>query len=127
MNTGGEVLIFGLEERIDPKSVEHKKILEHLDRIKKANITERIIVREGDSNFLAPKEYYRWVDKEHFSPYPFLLYAGKLAMISWGPPSKVLIVDSPVFSAPFMKIFDYVWHRAEVPTENKHTKVSGRV
>src|SRR5690606_10330571 len=32
MNVGGEVLIFGLEERIDPKSAEHQKILNHLDR-----------------------------------------------------------------------------------------------
>jgi transcriptional regulator with XRE-family HTH domain len=113
--TGGEILIYGLEEKVDPGSEEHKKIKKHLDRCLAANITERIILKKGDRNFMAPKEFYRWIEAEHFSPYPFMLYAEKLAMINWGPPGKVLIIDSPLYAQTFKKIFDLIWSQAKVP------------
>lgn len=113
--TGGEVMIYGLEEKTDPGTEEHRKIKKHLDRILAANITERIILKKGDRNFMAPKEFYRWIDQDHFSPYPFILYAEKLAMINWGPPEKVLIIDSPLYAQTFKKIFDLVWMQARAP------------
>ena len=113
--TGGEVLIFGLEEKSDPSQKEHSKVKAHLDRCLKAGITERIIVKEGDKNFMAPKEFYRCVAPDFFSPYPFILYADKLAMINWGPPSKVLIIDSSLYAQTFKKIFNAIWQGAKTP------------
>lgn len=117
LEKGGEVLIYGLEEKINTNSEEYRKVKRHLDRIIDANITERIILREGDTNFMGPQEFYRWIDEKHFSPYPFMLYANKLAMINWGPPCKVLIIDSPLYSQNFQKIFDIIWDIAKVPSE----------
>lgn len=113
--TGGEVLIYGLEEKINPTAEEYKKIKSHINRILDAGISERIIVKQGDTNFLAPKEFYRWIDIEYFSPYPFLLYADKLAMVNWGPPSRVFIIDSPLYALTFKKIFDLIWKYAITP------------
>ena len=111
--SGGEVLIFGLEEKIDQNSPEFKKVTAHLDRIHKAGITERILCRQGDQNFLAPKEYYRWIKNDYFSPHPFFIYGNKLAMVGWGPPRKILIIENPLFSSTFKKVFNFVWERAE--------------
>ena len=111
--SGGEVLIFGLEEKIDPSSNEFKKVSAHLDRIQKAGITERILCRQGDQNFLAPKEYSRWIKDDYFSPHPFFIYGNKLAMVGWGPPRKILIIENPLFSSTFKKVFNFVWERAE--------------
>ncbi len=109
--TGGEVLIFGLEEKQPDDTAEYKKIKSHLDRITKVNITERIILKKGDSNLLAPERYYRWVDADYFSPYPFIIYKNKLALLNWED-NKILIIDSAVFSGTFKKVFDFVWNNA---------------
>lgn len=119
LEKGGEVMIFGLEEKDDPHTEEYKKIRKHLDRILNANITERIILREGDTNFMAPAEFYRWIEPDYFSPYPFILYSNKLAMINWGPPCKVLIIDSSIYSQTFKKIFDIIWKNAKKPDDAK--------
>jgi transcriptional regulator with XRE-family HTH domain len=117
LEKGGEVMIYGLEEKIDPSAEEHKKIKKHLDRILSANITERIILREGDTNFMAPEEFYRWIEPNYFSPYPFILYGNKMAMINWGPPCKVLTIDSSIYAQTFKKIFDIIWKNARRPKD----------
>jgi transcriptional regulator with XRE-family HTH domain len=119
LDKGGEVMIFGLEEKVDPHADEYQKIHKHLDRILDSGITERIILREGDTNFAAPEDFYRWIEPEYFSPYPFILYGNKLAMINWGPPCKVLIIDSSIYSQTFKKIFDIIWKNATKPTGKK--------
>lgn len=113
-----EVLIYGLEERADKGSDEFKRLESHLDRLTAAGVRERIILKRGDRNFLAPAEYYRWVSEEFFSPYPFIIYANKLAMVSWGPPMKVLVIDSPLYAQTFRKLFEFVWERSEMPTSS---------
>ncbi len=113
LGTGGEVLIFGLEERANPQTEEYEKVRSHLDRLTKEKITERIILKKGDRNFMAPKEYYKWIAPEYFSPNPFLIYGNKVAMINWGEPMKVFIIDSNYFSSTFEKVFNFVWERAE--------------
>ncbi len=110
-----EVLIYGLEERVDRGSPEFKRLTSHIDRLTKAGVKERIILRDGDCNFLAPVEYYRWVSEDFFSPYPFIIYANKLAMLSWGPPAKVLVIDSPLYAQTFRKLFEFVWKKSDVP------------
>lgn len=111
---GGEVLAFGVEERIDKDSPEYQKVLNHLQRLTDANITERLVVREGDNNFIAPKEYYRSISSEFFSPHPFYIYGEKVALISWGPPMKVVVITSSMFAETFRKVFDFLWVNADV-------------
>lgn len=113
---GGEVMAYGVEERLNPNSDEYRKVLEYLDRLKKANITERLIVREGDKNFVAPKEYYRWIPQEFFSPYPFYIYGDKVALLNWEPTPKIMIITSSVFAQSFNKVFDFLWSHASAPT-----------
>lgn len=114
-NGGGEVMAYGVEERLDPNSDEYRKVLEYLDRLKKANITERLIIREGDKNFVAPKEYYRWIPQEFFSPYPFYIYGEKVALLNWEPTPKIMIITSSVFAQSFVKVFDFLWSHASIP------------
>lgn len=113
LGTEGEVLIFGLEERTDHQSEDYAKVRSHLDRLTKEKITERIILKRGDKNFIAPKTYYKWISPEYFSPNPFVIYGNKIAMINWEGPMKVFIVDSRYFSSTFTKVFNFVWESAE--------------
>ncbi|MDD3181333.1 MAG: hypothetical protein PHD48_00780 [Alphaproteobacteria bacterium] len=118
-DTGGEVLIANVDES---KTVDHltkQTIEQHLDRLKKANITERLLVRKGDVNFLAPPEFYHAIPEEYFSPYQFYVYGQKLALMSRTPMPKVIIINDGRFVDCVKKLFNYVWERTERPTPKK--------
>lgn len=114
-DTGGEILISGLEEIKDKEGPAYKKLVAHIDRLTKANITERILLQEGDRNFIAPKSSYRWIPSEYFASFPFQLYGNKLAMINWGPPQKVIIVENALTAKSFKSLFDFAWSQAKIP------------
>jgi transcriptional regulator with XRE-family HTH domain len=96
-----------------------KNIVEYLDmhlkRLKAAKIHERILCCEGDTNFLGPITSYRWVPKENFCDSPTFIYAGKVAMLVWGPPAKVTIINDPQYAESIRNIFRFSWDRARIP------------
>ncbi len=113
--TGGEVLITGVREITDKDSAEFKRMAAHVERLDKINVTERILLEEGDDHYIAPWECYRWIPKEYFSPVPFQLYGNKLALISWGPPQQIVIIENSLFAASFRDLFNFAWDRAVLP------------
>jgi transcriptional regulator with XRE-family HTH domain len=113
MDKGGVVSLFGVEEHTNEDTEENRKLKAHIERLEDANITERIILRKGDRNMLAKPDWYRWIPEQYFSPYPFILYENKLAMLNWGPPVRVLIIDSTLYASTFKKIFDFLWEKAD--------------
>lgn len=110
--SGGEVLGFGVEEKTDISAEEHKKISNYLNKLKSANITERLIIREGDTNLMAPNEFYKSIPKEYFSPHPFYIYGDKIALINWASPTKIFIINSPLFAETFTRAFNFLWDNA---------------
>jgi transcriptional regulator with XRE-family HTH domain len=111
-DTGGEILIFGLSEP-EPGNPNFEKVLSHIERLKKAGITERILIQKGDRNLVAPKEWYRWYRGKDFNAYPFQLYGSKIAMIDWGPPEKIVVVDHTHFAETYRVMFDALWEYGE--------------
>ena len=114
-DTGGEVLVANVDEG---RTIDHlsRAVLEkHLERLKKANITERLLVRSGDANLVAPLEFYHVLPEEYFSEYPFFVYGPKLGLVSRQPSPKVVIINDERFSDSVRKLFNYVWERTEKP------------
>jgi transcriptional regulator with XRE-family HTH domain len=112
---GEEVLVGGLREA-DPGEPEKRAIIEkHIDRLRAAGLTERLLIEEGDTNFVAPQEWYRWVPKEYFSPTRFTLYANKLAMLYWGPPAKIIIISNPIIADSYRALFNFAWAHCTIP------------
>lgn len=112
---GGEVLIANVDESRTIDHLSKKALEEHLERLKAANITERLIVRKGDVNLVAPFEYYHAIPEEYFSPYQFYIYGHKLALMSRMPTPKIIIIDDDRFADCVRKLFNYVWERTERP------------
>ena len=110
---GGEVLIAGLKETND--EAQKESIKEHINRLQQVGISERILVEKGDSNFIGPKNWYRWIPEKYFTPIPFQLYGNKLALINWGPPQQVVIIESDLFAQTFKNLFNFAWDHAENP------------
>jgi transcriptional regulator with XRE-family HTH domain len=87
----------------------------HLARLKEAKIKECILCCEGDTNFLAPITAYRWVPKENFCDSPTFIYGDKVAMLIWGPPTKITIIHDSQYAEGIRAMFKFSWERAKLP------------
>ncbi len=110
---GGEVLIAGLDEKRVIGDLEESFLMAHIDRLHKANITERLLICEGDTYLVAPEESYRWIDSQFFSPYPLYIYGPKLALVSWAPARRCTIIHDEAFAESTRRLFNFVWQNAK--------------
>lgn len=115
--TGGENLIMGVSEA---KFIEQgsERFLKAIEKFHRYKIFSKILVQEGDTHFIEPRESYRWVSKELFSQVPHFVYGHKYAMILWGPPVKIIIIENDDIAESYRKQFYAHWQSARIP-ENK--------
>lgn len=109
---GGEVLIAGLAEPDDGNTPLRDFIAAHIERLQAAGISERILIETGDTNIIAPAHWYRWATARNFSDTPFQLYGDKLAMIDWGPPQQITILNHRRYATTFRNLFNQAWDKA---------------
>lgn len=118
---GGERLIFSGDEALADKLVGSGKLTgkERFARIlKKFNdhsITSRLLVREGDMNFVEPIDHYRWISDELFSQMPYFIYANKYAIWITEPVMKVVLIENKSIAESYRKQFNATWARAKIP------------
>ncbi|MFH0818609.1 MAG: helix-turn-helix transcriptional regulator [Patescibacteria group bacterium] len=118
----GEVFISGIDESKFLK-LNKKLIMAHIRRLTKAKIKERLLSRDGDINFFSgPQSIYRWVPENMFNPTPIYVYGNKLAIIVWGPPQQVVIIENFALADAYRKQFLFIWERAKVPPKKKVTE-----
>ena len=107
---GGEILIMNLTEQKWSKGDDESFLNNHLERLKKANITERILCSEDDNNFVAPKHWYRQIPSKYFSTQTKWIFKDKVAMVTWGDVEKLIIIESPTLFISETKTFNCLWH-----------------
>jgi transcriptional regulator with XRE-family HTH domain len=116
----GEVLIMGKDNRRfhhhNPDLLAAYKKFENFAL--KNDIVERAIFLENDTNFLSVRNVYRWVPRELFGEVPMTIYGNNVAIILWGPPSRMIIIRNPGIAETFRRQFEAVWSLAKkVPDE----------
>ena len=116
---GEEVLLSGLNEKDAIATVGQEFLDQHLKRLLGQGIKERILLEEGDSNFVHPLISYRWLPKENFTPATFYVYGEKLALVKWAPQEKVVIIDNPELSRGYRGLFDFAWSKASAPAKRR--------
>jgi transcriptional regulator with XRE-family HTH domain len=110
---GGEVLIAGLTE-VNPLNRDaYVFVQNHIKRLVDANITERILIPEGETNLIGPPHWYRYLAKSEFTNTPFQLYGDNLALIEWGPPQRIILIRHARFAKTFRNLFDLVWEKSD--------------
>lgn len=108
---GGEVLICGLTEA-GPEEVERRAFVEeHIARLNAAGVTERILLRHGDRNLVAPRSWYRWMPAGAEFGAAFQLYGDKIAMKDLGA-ERIVVIEHALFAATVRGMFDVVWASA---------------
>lgn len=116
----GEVLYNGIDNtRFEHKSPQKLMAFKNTEKeMIRRNIKERLIFREGDTNFLSSSNVYRWVPKELFGEIPHAIYGNNVGIILWGPPLKLIIIRNKAIAETFRKQFDMIWKVAKrVPEE----------
>lgn len=106
--SGGEVLLSGLDER---DWIKHYKadLKNTLDRRKNMNIRGRCLLCEGDSLVTMSIDSYRTIPKMLFQQTPYYIYADKIAIINWDLPRRVLLIQNPMIADTFRKQFEFNW------------------
>lgn len=113
-DTGGEILLTNVDET-RTLDIEQKYLTDYLEKLKAHNITERILSCEGDTNFLASADSYRWLPKDLFMPdVANYIYKGHVAQQVWGE-ELVIIIPSDVAYRDEVKRFEYLWKNARIP------------
>lgn len=115
---GGEILISAVDETAFAKHGS-EPLKFYYDKIGQIGISERILVPYGDTTFIAPREFYRWLPKHDADLAPYLIYRDKMAVISWGPPLRIVVMHNAAVAETFRRQFEARWERATVPPVGK--------
>jgi transcriptional regulator with XRE-family HTH domain len=115
--TGGEILLKGLTEKKWDEGDSEAFLKNHLDRLIKANITERILVSEEDTVYVAPKHWYRKIPAKYFSLHTQWIFNNKVAMVTWGDSEKLIIIESPNLFNSETRSFNCIWDNVAEPVE----------
>ena len=112
--SGGEVLLLGIDELTPEEGEDYNYTVSHIRRLQDAGASERILIRKGTSNFLAPRSWYRWIPEKYFSPHTIYVYGTKVALLLRAPHYRVLLLDNQYFSESLTAFFNFVWDQAEI-------------
>lgn len=112
--TGGVICISGVDESRFIKAG-GERFFSYLKRFTDLGIVDNLLAKEGDTHFVVPLKYYRWVSEEIFSQAPYMVYGDKYAIILWGPPVKIVLIQNAEIAASYRKQFKAHWRRGKVP------------
>jgi transcriptional regulator with XRE-family HTH domain len=112
--TGGTICISGVDEK---RFVEAggERFHEYLKRFADLGIVDNLLARDGDTHLVVPAKYYRWVSEEIFSQVPYMVYGDKYAIIRWGPPVKIVLIQNAEIADSYRKQFKAHWRRGIAP------------
>ncbi|MCC7305264.1 MAG: helix-turn-helix domain-containing protein [Alphaproteobacteria bacterium] len=115
-NSGGEVLISNIDESAAIGEGSPKKLLEHLERLEKHGITQRIIGPEGTASMLAAPENCRWLARAQIrTMMSSFIYGQKVALQLWDK-TIILVINSADASRTERLRFEHIWDSAAVVT-----------
>ena len=129
---GGVVCVSGVDEKLFSKYRLNPEV--HRERMrelckKRGDIEMRILVEEGDYNFVASQYAdYRWQPKEYFSKAAFYVFGSCLALISFDNPTPplIILIKSAAFAEAYRSSFEIAWNHAIIPPGNKASAQKGR-
>lgn len=119
---GGEITVSNVDENNWIKWMgqdaynAHSKKMEEIPH----NIFARILVREGDTFFIANSfAEYRWFPSELFNDQSIYAYKDKLALINFTEENvRVMLLNNKEFAKGFRVLFDIAWKNvATIPSE----------
>lgn len=116
----GEVMVSNANERLFESWLSPDQITLHTARMKAlSGINYKILLREGDTYFLASRDYadYRWMPANIFASVPFYVYADKLAILLFNEEPTVIVINYPAVAESYRVQFRSMWNGARIPEQ----------
>ena len=117
-NNPGEVMVSNANERQFESWLSDEQIKLHTTRMQALDgINYKILLKEGDTYFLASSDYadYRWMPHDQFSSVPFYVYGDKLAILLFNEEPTVIVVNYPSVADAYRAQFRAMWQSASLP------------
>jgi DNA-binding XRE family transcriptional regulator len=109
-NNINEILIFGLREEDSEDSV-GTYLAEHIERLERAGLQEKILCAPNTQAFIAPKSWYRKLPTLDDRPQaPIHIYGDKIAVVQWKPKELVFVVESRPIANAVRAMFTQIWN-----------------
>lgn len=111
-----EVCIIGLDESFSVETDGFLQLSNHIDRLTKAGIKERILVCEGDARFLNTPECYRWLPRKFFTRNaPIYIYGDRIAIHSGSLRRRTIIIEARALAQHMRMLFTLLWECISTP------------
>lgn len=124
-----EVCIIGLDEGFSTETDGEVLIRQHIDRLTRAGVRERILIREGDTRFLNTPESYRWLPEPYFvRSAPIYIYGDRVAIHSGSLRRRTVILELKPLAQHLKRIFALLWDEVAFAPRVMHEerKIGGR-
>ena len=105
---GGEVLFSGLAEQDRRTAIGEAKLADYHHALAQHNAVERILLKQGDKDYITHQASYRWLAERYFSPNTICIYSSKIALVLWQQ-QRVVIINDPRMAQSMRLLFYYVW------------------
>lgn len=117
-----EVLYMGIDndrmELIDHDDYQKYKTFE--DELIAHDVGERLIFKDKDTNFLSRRNVYRWVEERLFGTVPIMIFGDRMAILLWGPPKRIVILQNASLAETFTHQFDAIWEMGKPVPDDIH-------
>ena len=110
-----EVCIIGLDEAFSVETDGAQVLANHIERLTKAGIRERILICEGDTRFLNAPECYRWLPRQYFTRNaPIYIFGHRIAIHSGSLKRRTIIIESRALAQHMRMVFTLLWDCASI-------------
>ena len=105
-----EVCIIGLDEAYSAETDGAQVLANHIERLNKAGIRERILICEGDKRYLNAPECYRWLPRQYFTRNaPIYIYGDRIAIHSGSLKRRTTIIEARALAQHMRMLFTLLW------------------
>ena len=105
-----EVCIIGIDEAYAVNTDGSQLIAGHIERLTKVGVRERVLLREGDTQFLNTPECYRWLPQQYFSRNsPIYICGDRIAIHSGSLRRRTIIIEARPLAQHMRMLFELLW------------------
>lgn len=121
-----EVCIIGLDETYSVETDGLLLLANHIDRLTRAGVSERILICEGDTRYLNTPECYRWLPRSYFTRNsPIYIYGDRIAVHSGSLKRRTIIIEARPLAQHMRMLFSLMWDCAStVPPQVSPIKLA---
>ncbi len=113
LKKNNEVLLIGIDENILINEVEPIYLEQYLNSLKKKNIKEKIIIKQGAKKLQKPNLEYRELDERYIGKTAQIIYNDKVAVFILGMPYYLIVIENKEVADTYRKQFSLLWQIAK--------------